>query len=427
MKLICATEDHKSQARAKPNTLAVVLYGRADKPTKGSAGAAIKDYIIGSDLDPAPRAWDFLSLALAVIAADLAGHRRTSPDGWTREFELEVAVVDSAFWNSQREVIQSLLGFLTTDIWKISFIDGGYSPQHPKKPFVPPADCVSLLSGGLDSLVGNLDLVSGGKRPFAVSQVVRGDAENQIQFAKVIGGGLPHLQMNHNAEVPNPETPSSQRARSLIFIAYGVLAATTLKGYGAESRVTLYLCENGFISINPPLTEIRLGSLSTRTTHPVFLKHIRRLLESAGLRVDLENPYQLKTKGEMLRNCADQKVLRTYATKTTSCGRFLINGYMHCGRCVPCLVRRAAFRAAKIKDDTRYKYSDLGRDDSDYSGFDDVRSVAMAITQAKAEGLETWLGTALSTALIGDVEPFQAMVGRGLDELKSLIESHGVK
>ena len=35
--------------------------------------------------------------------------------------------------------------------------------------------------------------------------------------------------------------------------------------------VTLYMCENGFISINPPLTDARLGSLSTRTTHPVYL------------------------------------------------------------------------------------------------------------------------------------------------------------
>ena len=97
-----------------------------------------------------------------------------------------------------------------------------------------------------------------------------GDAENQRTFAKVMGGGLRHLQMNHNAGVPKPETPSSQRARSLIFIAYGVLAATTLKQYHAGGSVTLYVCENGFISINPPLTEMRLGSLSTRTTHPVF-------------------------------------------------------------------------------------------------------------------------------------------------------------
>src|ERR1035441_237260 len=425
MKLICALKDHKFKGKA--DALDVVLYGRADRPTRGSAGAAIRDEIIRWNLRPAPRAWDFLSLALAVIAADLAGHRTASPDGWTRELELEVAVADRAFWNSQRQLIQHLLGFLTTDVWKVNFIDGGYSPKPPRKPLVPSEDCISLLSGGLDSFIGNLDLVASGKRPFAVSQTVVGDAENQRTFAKVMGGGLRHLQMNHNAGVPKPETPSSQRARSLIFIAYGVLAATTVKQYHDGGAVTLYVCENGFISINPPLTAMRLGSLSTRTTHPVFFALLHQLFFEAGLRVRLENPYQLKTKGEMLRDCADQKTLLAHASDTTSCGRYLIHGHTHCGRCVPCLVRRAAFGASGMTDGTKYVYKDLGRDDNDHAGFDDVRSVAMAFAEVDADGLERWLGTALSTTLLGDVAPLQAMVGRGLKELGALLKSYGVK
>lgn len=426
MKLICAPRDYAFKDSAE--ALDVVLYGRADRPTRGSAGAAIKDQIVRRNLHPTPRAWDFLSLALAVTAADRAGHRTKSPDGWTREFELEVAVADSAFWNKHRELVCSLLGFLTTDLWNVTFIDGGISPKPPNKPVLPPEDCVALLSGGLDSFIGNLDLVASGKRQFAVSHTVRGDAKNQCTFAKAMGGGLRHLQINHNVNVPNPETPSSQRARSLIFIAYGILAATTLKQYHAGTGVTLYVCENGFISINPPLTEMRLGSLSTRTTHPVFFGLIQKLLDIAGLRVRVENPYQLKTKGEMLRDCADKGLLRGHATDTTSCGRYLEYGYKHCGRCVPCLVRRAAFRAADIMDDTtKYHFGNLGRDDKDYAGFDDVRSTAMAIAEVKADGLESWLGTSLSTTLLGDVALLQAMVGRGLDELGSLLKFHGVK
>ena len=299
--------------------------------------------------------------------------------------------------------------------------------DRPRNRVLPAEDCISLLSGGLDSFIGSLDLAAAGKRPFAVSQIVLGDAENQRAFAKMIGGGLRHLQINHNADVPEPETPSSQRARSLIFIGYGVLAATTLKRYHAGDTVTLYVCENGFISINPPLTDLRLGSLSSRTTHPVFFGLLRQLFDAAGLRVRSENPYQLKTKGEMLRECADKKLLRAHASKTTSCGRYLIHGHMHCGRCVPCLVRRAAFRAAGMTDGTKYVYSDLGRDDDQHAGFDDVRSVAMALAEVEADGLERWLGTALSTALLGDVAPLQAMVGRGLNELAALLKSYGVK
>lgn len=425
MKLVSAPKDY--DFNASPDALDVVLYGQADRPTRGSAGASIKDEVVAAHLYPAMRAWDFLSLALAVTTADLAGHRTKSPDGWTRQLDVTVAVADPAFWNTQTALIGRLLGFLTTDIWNVNFMDGGLAPTPPRKPVLPLEDCVALLSGGLDSFIGNLDLAAKGRRAFAVSQTVRGDAENQRAFAKLIGSGLRHLQLNHNAGVPNPETPPSQRARSLIFLAYGVLAATTLKQYHDGGKATLYVCENGFISVNPPLTELRLGSLSTRTTNPVFLRLVQWLLDNAQLRVQLENPYQLKTKGEMLQDCADKKLLHAHAMTTTSCGRYLQHGYKHCGRCVPCLVRRAAFRAAAMKDTTGYVYADLGRDDADHAGFDDVRSVAMAIARVKADGLESWLGTAVSTTLLGDVVDLQGMVGRGLDELGYLLKSHRVK
>ena len=91
MKLVCALKDHPF---AESDGLGVILYGHADRQTRGSAGAAIADAIRKQHMLPAQRAWDFLSLALAVTAADLAGARDASPDGWTREFELTVSVMD---------------------------------------------------------------------------------------------------------------------------------------------------------------------------------------------------------------------------------------------------------------------------------------------------------------------------------------------
>jgi 7-cyano-7-deazaguanine synthase in queuosine biosynthesis len=425
MKLVCAPKDYAFAAAG--DAVEVILYDHADRQTRGAAGAAVKDEIVREKLHAATRAWDFLSLALSVTAADLAGHRNTSPDGWTREFELAISVADPDFWNAQRELVRNLLGFLTTDRWQISFMGGGISPVPEGESVRPKEDCVTLLSGGLDSFIGSIDLVANGKHPFAVSQVVTGDAANQRNFARAIGGGLRHLQVNHNARVPDSESPPSQRARSLIFVAYGMLVATTLARYHAGRSVTLYVCENGFISINPPLTGARLGSLSTRTTHPVFLGLVQQLIDAAGLRIRVENPYQLKTKGEMLHDCTNKTLLRAHASETTSCGRFKQFGYIHCGRCVPCLVRRAAFRASGMTDKTKYVYVDLGRDDKDYAGFDDVRSVAMALAEVKSDGLDAWIGTSLSTTLLGDIGPLQAMVGRGLKELGALFKFHGVK
>ena len=80
-----------------------------------------------------------------------------------------------------------------------------------------------------------------------------------------------------------------------------------------------------------------------------------------------------------------------------------------------------------MKDGTKYVYTDLGRDDDQHAAFDDVRSVAMALAEVEADGIERWLGTALSTTLLGDVAPLQAMVGRSLNELASLLKFHGVK
>jgi 7-cyano-7-deazaguanine synthase in queuosine biosynthesis len=278
----------------------------------------------------------------------------------------------------------------------------------------------------MDSLVGAIDIVAQGRRPFVVSQVVQGDKQKQTLFASSIGGGLRHLQLNHDANAPGVNE-RSQRARSMIFLAYAVLAASSLKRYREGQDVALYVCENGFIAINPALTPGRLGSLSTRTAHPVFLTLLQRLLDNAGLRARIETPYSFKTKGEMLAGCADQTLLRRYAAVSTSCGRFARMGYCHCGRCVPCLIRRAAFHAWQQTDATKYRYAQLSRDDSDHARFDDVRAAAIASADVRSDGLDRWLGASLSSTHIADTAPYRDVVGRGIEELSAFLDAAGVK
>lgn len=408
------------------DALRVILYSQAKLKGQASAGSTARIKLRRRKLEPAPRAWDLLSLALTVVTADFAGRRDRSPDGWTRDFEIDVAVVDPTFWNTQATTLSDALAFLTTDRWKLRFHAGGLLPPAPQRPIRPEEDCVVLLSGGLDSLIGAIDLATTGKKPFAISQTVRGDADNQIEFAARIGGGLNHLQLNHNADVPDA-TEDSQRTRSLIFVTFGVLAATTLKRYYDGETIPLYLCENGFIALNPPLTGARIGSLSTRTAHPEFLSRLQQVLAAAGLRISIVNPYAAKTKGEMLRECRDQSLLKSEAATSTSCGRFLRYSYRHCGRCVPCQVRRAAFLAWGEPDTTTYVYEPLGKNDEKHAGFDDVRSVAMALAVVEADGLQPWLGGALSSPNIQDRAALRDMVGRGLEELRALHQAYGVR
>ena len=425
MRFVCSPDSATLPAPTAAE-LPVLLYGRADTAEAYSAGAAIAERLHRMKLILPRRAWDILSIALSTITADFALPRRTSPDGWTREIELVIAVNDPTFWNGQAAFVASMLQFLTTDRWAISFVKGAYRAREPKNKRVHLEESVVLLSGGLDSLVGTLDLVEHGLNPMAVSQTARGDGEKQIAFARVISGGLTHLQLNHNALAPG-EGELSQRSRSIVFLSYGVIAATTLQAFCDGKDIPLFVCENGLIAINPPLTDYRIGSLSTRTAHPTYLSMFQELIQRAGLPVVLRTPYAFKTKGEMLVECTAQTLLRRYAHSTTSCGRFGRYGMRHCGRCLPCLIRRAAFRRWRRKDATDYVYADLGKQDSAHAAFDDVRSAAMAVARMKTDGVESILGASLVSEAIEDPTPYYEVVERGFNELGRFLNGVGVK
>ncbi|MCU1349194.1 MAG: hypothetical protein JWO56_2224 [Acidobacteria bacterium] len=118
--------------------------------------------------------------------------------------------------------------------------------------------------------------------------------------------------------------------------------------------------------------------------------------------------------------CSDQDLLRELATTSTSCGRYQRYNYTHCGRCLPCQVRRAAFLRWGQTDRTGYFYEDLGRRDKDHASFDDVRSVAMARLTAADDGFDNWLGSSLCGVPSSERADTRAMLKRGLDELGAL-------
>lgn len=403
----------------------VTLYARPSNVGTMTAGAAMLSAVRRAGLSPATLAWDFASIALATVTADVAEWRSSSPDGWTREFEVQVPVSDPDLWSTQAERIKDALSFLTTDRWNFTFTSGSVPFVKPKgkRLQTPAADCVALLSGGLDSLIGGIDLVEADKAPYFVSHTVPGDRVNQKAFAAKLGARV--LNLNHNVNIGGPKE-RSQRARSLIFIAYAVLVATSLKAYSESETVDLFVNENGYIAINPPLTPMRVGSLSTRTVHPRFVDLVQKVLEGVGLEVDMTNPYRFKTKGEMLTECQDQILLLELAHQSTSCGRYQRYGFTHCGRCLPCQIRRAAFVRWGKPDATDYVFGPLGQQDDSHAAFDDVRSVATALNMVQDQGFDRWLGATLASVPVGDRDATRQMLKRGIQELGSLHKSLGV-
>ncbi len=422
MKIICS-QSEEQLLNLRSDAKKVLLFARTNGGTIGNIGTAVRETLERRKHLPEPKAWDFVTIALSVYAADQLIHRNTSSDGWTREIDLTVSVADPTFWNSQKDLIDAAFQFLTTDRWSITFDTATERLATPKEVSRYTETSVSLLSGGMDSLIGAVDLAATKEKALLVSQVALGDSNKQKAFADALG--LTHLQLTHGVSLPG-DNEQSTRSRSIVFIAYGVMAATLLEAY-EKSEIVLRIPENGFISINPPLTDARLGGLSTRTTHPVFLHLIQAVLNAAKLKVRLTNPYQFKTKGEMLKECQDQAFIKKHAPESTSCGRFVRTGYKHCGRCVPCLVRRSAFLAAEMTDATDYKYGDLSKEDNDHARFDDVRSAAMAVGMVKLDGLAAWIGASLVSSLLGDPAPYRDTVGRGIAELGKFLQKAGVK
>lgn len=430
MKIVCSQLQLPAVGEADHR---YVLYSPSQFDHVGSAGSSLLSDIPRAGIVAPQIAWDLLSIALSVEAADQSCTRLTSPDGWTRQIDLEIAVQLPGVWQRQSELLRKILQFLTGDRWSLSFVPGGLSAPPPNRPTrransTSPSRqefCVCLLSGGADSLAGGIKVHFDRHNPLFVSQVAKGDKENQEKFSKIISGEGHHFQVSHKVK-PAGVAERSQRARSFFFITLGVLAATSLAVYQSRN-VELFMPENGFISMNVPLTPRRIGSLSTRTTHPHYLQLFQKLLTEVDLRVTIQNPFQFLTKGEMFQASPNEELLERLVFDSTSCGRFARYGFKHCGRCVPCLIRRAAFFAWRRTDRTEYKFVDLARNDDDHRHFDDVKSILFAIEQSRRYGLARWIGGALNFPGRGDRAPYEAVVERGLNEVGAFLRNAGIR
>jgi hypothetical protein len=98
------------------------------------------------------------------------------------------------------------------------------------------------------------------------------------------------------------------------------------------------------------------------------------------------------TKGEMLEACKDQLTLKAVAEQTVSCGKWK-RARMQCGRCVPCLIRRAAFHAANMTDATIYSPAgaDLHSVMEHADRRDDLVGMALAARSLAIRDVKQWV------------------------------------
>jgi 7-cyano-7-deazaguanine synthase in queuosine biosynthesis len=302
-----------------------------------------------------------LLTAIGVWAADKFLARAAAKDAWTREIVLEAPA--SPRFAATAEPVNRLLTFLTGDRWQVKFrraeVNLGLKGRwpHPWKP-----DAVLLFSGGLDSLAGAVDFLADNRRLLLVSHYDYGQlARVQQALAAALSdhfgpGRCHHLSLRLQFGC-SPEL--TLRSRSLLYLTLAMSAAAA---FGPGMPVVVP--ENGWISLNPPLTPNRLGTYSTRTTHPLTLEMVAGLWRMAGLAHPLENPYQRVSKGELAAQNGEPGLLKRLAPLSVSCARPVASRWQGqaaaaCGYCYPCLLRRAALHRVGWDEARHYRFDAL--------------------------------------------------------------------
>ena len=322
---------------------------------------------------------DLFVFGLSTFAIDKRMGRAISRDNWTREISVQLPVHNIALWNGTIPLINAMLSFLSGDKWDVQFYETGdkYSIQ-PIRSYkhidATKYQSVCLFSGGLDSFCGAIKLAEEGQSLLLLGHNEYPKLrEKQHHMAEVIenyykGQAIRFFDFSANARAPyRPDghlqsSENTCRSRSLLFLTAAVSVAGII-GEGTK----VYIPENGFISINVPLTASRRGSCSTRTTHPFFLSCFSQLLQRLSIEHEIVNPFQFLNKREVVETVQDTLAFQELYPLTISCshpcnGRWKrLSSPRNCGYCYPCLIRKASLMGLG-SDSTPYdllKYSSI--------------------------------------------------------------------
>lgn len=380
-----------------------------------------------------PPIWalDLVTIAEVVYLVDNLAQRKGTPDRWTRSLPVSIPVIEPD--RQPVQLLERLLGTITSDVWHIEFRQGRTPDHQPAIPVEGPPRSVALFSGGLDSLS------YAATRPSRASQPVvlvshwnhTGLKPIQEELAKTLGRSGIALETHQFSVMPNSgqsgadANEPSTRSRAFLFLAAGVMVAAA---YGVPE---LAVPENGMLALNPPLTRGRPGSCTTRSTHPRTLQLFNDLLRALGADVRATNPYLPFTKGQVCELARDEHLSDAAIARSVTCGAPGRIQHRNCGYCYPCLVRRAGLRKA---------FRNAGGDPTRYYGKEPWKSPALTNGQpasrrpqrlADFTAMVHWLGTEFTmrdvtagVALADDMDLEQAfcVVRRSRKELVAMLD-----
>lgn len=344
---------------------------------------------------PSEMAFDLMALALLVYIADTRISReKHAQDSWTREIFIELPVVKPELWKGKKQTIERMLKFLTGDIWEVRFLTRRITFSQTDKEKSGAYESISLFSGGMDSLISTINQMERGHNTLLAAHAAEGLVKkSQTDIISKLDEHYPdikHTLIDLWTSIPRDiivegGEDNTTRSRSFLFISYAVFIAS-----GTDNLKKLIIPENGLIAINVPMDSMRVGSHSTRTTHPFYLKRWNELLNDLNFNLEVKNSYCNKTKGEMAAECLNKAVLYELIPYSMSCSspskiRYKSAPSQHCGYCLPCLIRRAAMYRAFRQDPTIYYEKQLGPlvADRNHERGVQIRSLQFAVQRVK--------------------------------------------
>lgn len=310
---------------------------------------------------------DVLDVATTVYVADEQHSRSEADDLWTRPLEFEIPVRDVELWRQAQSALVSAVSFVSGDQFEFDWmtLERRLKPySRHRKRLAGTFDRVCLFSGGIDSLLGAINYLEAGETLLLVGhQAESASSSAQSELAAQVARRYPEqvsfLQCriarsrNRAPTYPLPtKAEDTHRTRSFLFLSLGAAVAMA-------TRVNeIAIPENGLIALNIPLETSRLGALSTRTAHPIFLSRFGEFARAVGVfNGGLKNPFVLLSKTDMVREA--EAWTYPLLKRSVSCARplrYQDHGVRHCGYCVPCLYRRLAMMEADLDDSSDYAF-----------------------------------------------------------------------
>jgi len=319
---------------------------------------------LGSPLDSL--SLDLCEIAAYVFMADKS-FKRGDYGKWTRNLSFLVPVRNPERWNSIKAILTKTVATLSGDNIEFHFVKKTEAKLGKKDSVEPRKEsqrsdrrdsgCVCLFSGGLDSFAGAAYLLKQGKRPLFASHYVSSLKSLQSKLIegieKEFDRKVEHFQYRvtsrttKNTRFRFENKESSHRARSFMFLSYGAVAAAT------RGLSDIFICENGVLSLNVPISDARKGTRSTRHAHPLFLQYFNQFINALyGKAFSVQNPFQFWTKAQEAK-FLEKMNLHSLIKDTVTCWGYpnqtlKYPNSNHCGYCIPCIVRRVSVKAAGL-------------------------------------------------------------------------------